>query len=230
MCASATSSGSRIGPGGSAINPHLALLLSPVYTGALAPAHREDLAKSGLTPETIAAQRIMSIPPNMIGRLLGFDIKDITSAMLLPYPDPAGGFMDHIRLKIFPPVITDTGTIKYLQPKRSAPRLYFVQRVLELVQQTTEPLWLIEGEKKAAAVAQLGLPAVGFAGAEGWHTRGSRELLEDFAGLKLMGRAVHVVPDGDFQSNANVSRAMHHLGTALRRRGAEPTVVVLPTE
>jgi hypothetical protein len=211
------------------VNPHLALLLSSVYSGALAPEHRADLAKSGLTDATIQAQRIMSVPPNMIGRLLGFDIEAIRSAMLLPYPDPAGGFLDFVRMKVFPPLVKDTGTIKYLQPKGSAPHLYFVRACLDRLD-SAEPLWLVEGEKKAAAVAQLGLPAVGFAGAEGWHVRGSRWLLDDFDALKLAGRSVHVVPDGDYQTNPNVSRAMQHFGTALRGRGAEPTVVLLPTE
>lgn len=35
---------------------------------------------------------------DMIGRLLGFDIAEIRSALLIPFPDPAGGFMDHVRM------------------------------------------------------------------------------------------------------------------------------------
>jgi hypothetical protein len=210
------------------VQPHLALLLSPIYSGALAPAHRADLAKSGLTDATITAQRIMSIPPNMIGRLLGFDIEAIQSAMLLPYPDPAGGFMDYVRMKIFPPLAKDSGTVKYLQPKGSLPHLYFVRSVLDRVQHGDGPLWLVEGEKKAAAVAQLGLPAVGFAGVQGWHLRHQRALLDDFTACHLRGRLVEIVPDGDFTTNADVRRAVEGLAHALAVVGAKPRVVVLP--
>jgi hypothetical protein len=44
--------------------------------------------------------------------------------------------------------------------------------VLELVYFSDEPLYLVESEKKALAVAQLGLPAVAFCGIEGWHVGG----------------------------------------------------------
>jgi hypothetical protein len=43
---------------GTSVNPTLALLLSGLYDGALAPEHREDLARSGLTDETLRAHYI----------------------------------------------------------------------------------------------------------------------------------------------------------------------------
>ena len=37
--------------------------------------------------------------------------------MLFPFRAPAGGFMDHVRVKIFPALTDSSGhTIKYLQP------------------------------------------------------------------------------------------------------------------
>ena len=95
------------------MNPHLELLLSRPYDGALAPEHLADLRKSGLTDETIAAQLFRSAPPAMISKLLGFDLPAIRSAMLLPFRSPAGGFMDHARVKIFPSLTDADGhTIK----------------------------------------------------------------------------------------------------------------------
>ena len=131
------------------MNDHLALLVSPVYDGALAPAHREDLEKSGLTAETIAAQYIRSVPPAMIPRLLGFDIPAIRSALLFPFRAPAGGFMDHVRMKVFPTLADPDGhSIKYLQPKHSAPRLYFVALCLREVLEGEAPLWIIIAWRK----------------------------------------------------------------------------------
>jgi hypothetical protein len=213
------------------MNPHLEILIGAAYDGALAPEHRADLRKSGLTDATIAAQFIRSVPPSLIPRLLGFDMPSVRSAMLLPFRSPAGGFADHVRVKIFPPLTDADGhTIKYLQPKASAPRLYLVARCLGAVLESAEPLWCVEGEKKALAVAQLGLPAIGFCGVEGWHRKGEHRLLPDFDAIRLEGRVVEVVPDGDFQTNPHVRRAVEHFGDALSARGARPRAVLLPSE
>lgn len=210
---------------------HLEHLISRVYDGALAPEHLADLRKSGLTDETIAAQYIRSVPPSMIPRLLGFDISSVRSAMLLPFRAPAGGFMDHVRVKIFPALTDADGhAIKYLQRKGSTPRLYFVAGCLREVLESDAPLWVVEGEKKALAVAQLGLPAVGFCGVEGWHRQGATALLTDFDAVRLGDRILELVPDGDYQTNLDVKRAVQRFGGALLARGARPRVVLLPTE
>jgi hypothetical protein len=213
------------------VNGHLEHLLSKLYDGALAPEHLADLRKSGLTDDTIAAQLMRSAPLSMIAPLLGFDLPGIRSALLFPFRSPAGGFMDHVRVKVFPTLTDAAGhSIKYLQPKGTAPRLYFVTRCLPEVLEGEAPLWLVEGEKKAVAAAQLGLPAVGFCGVDGWHVRGSRALLADFDTIPLDGRLVEVVPDGDFRSNTHVARAIRQLGAALTARGTRARVVILPSE
>jgi hypothetical protein len=207
----------------------LDFLLSSVYPGALAPEHRVDLQKSGLRPETIQAQGIRSVPPAMIGQLLGFDIATIRSALLFPYPAPGGGWMPHVRMKVFPTLTDKDGhTTKYLQPRGTPPRLYFCRLVLERVLRDAEPLRIIEGEKKAAAVAQRDLAAVGIAGVEGWHVKGSRALLADFDALPLARRAVTLVPDGDIRTNPDVERAVARFARALDERGARVRIAVLP--
>src|SRR5215468_11133516 len=129
---------------------HLAHLLSKVFDGALTPEHLADLRKSALSDEIIREQFIRSVPPAMIPPLLGFDRPKIRSALLFPFRSPAGGFMNHVRVKIFPALTDGNGhAIKYLQPRRSGVRLYFVRRCLARVMQSDEPLWITEGEKKA---------------------------------------------------------------------------------
>ena len=211
------------------MNAHLALLLSSVYDGALAPTHRADLDRSGLAAETIRRQAIRSVPPAMIPRLLGFDPKAVTSALLFPFPDPAGGWLDHVRVKVFPPLSDADGhTVRYLQPRGSGVRLYFVRDCLRAVREGDEPLYVAEGEKKALALAQLGLPVFGLCGIEGWHPCGSRALLPDFDQIRLAGRVVDLLPDGDWRSNPNVARAVARLHAALAQRGAHPRLVALP--
>jgi hypothetical protein len=229
---------------------HLAYLLSRVHDGALAPEHRADVfEKSGLGQEIVAEQLIRSIPLDLIPRLV-FNRPKIISALLFPFRSPAGGFMPHIRMKVFPtlmkveregrtrwiaeaerrPSDIKHETLKYLQPKGTPPRLYFVSRCLREVCEGTEALWLCEGEKKALHVAQMGLPAVGFCGVELWHTKGSRDLLPDFDHIRLRDRIVEVLPDGDYQTNDHVKRAVRRLGAALAERGARPRAVLLPNE
>lgn len=214
------------------MNPWLEFLLSRAFDGALAPEHRNDLQeKSSLTGETIRAAYFRSVPLSMIPRLLGFDRPGVVSALLIPFRSPAGGFMDHIRMKIFPSLKDKNGhTVKYLGPKGVGPRLYFPAPTLAALEDPSRPLWLVEGEKKSLAVAQLGLAAVGFAGIEGWHRAGSRELLPDFDAINLGGRLIELLPDGDVQTNPNVERGAMRLGHALRRRGARVRLVLLPRE
>ena len=213
------------------MNPHLELLLSKCYDGALSGEHLADLRKSGLTDDVNREQFVRSVPPHMIPKLLGASWEAVRSALLFPFRSPAGGFMPHVRVKIFPPLSDAEGhAIKYLQPRGSGPRLYFVARCLREVLEGDGPLWCVEGEKKALAVALLGLPTIGICGVEGWHVAGERQLLRDFHAIRLQDRIVEVVPDGDFQSNPHVRRAMHRFGDALAARGARPRAVLLPRE
>jgi Domain of unknown function (DUF3854) len=224
----------------------LRLLMSPIYAGALAADHWADLEKS-MTAETIRAHGFRSVPPSMIRPLLGWDSPRICSAYILPYPDPLGvmleragrpawPWMDHVVLRLFPPFKPrdkngqeTRGTIKYGQPKGTPPRLFFpLQGLAEVIGSSDQPLWLIEGAKKSLAAAQLGFAAVGFAGVQAWHAKGSRELLPDCELIPLGSRVVEIVPDSDVQSNRDAARGIELLGHALAERGARPRIVLLP--
>jgi len=213
------------------VNPARRLLLSSFY-GARAPEHTADLAKSGLTAETVAAQHIRSVPPAMIPQLLGFNPKQIRSAYLIPFPDPAGGgWLPHVRMKVFPAYTDRKGrTVKYLGPRGMPPRLFFPLATMAAALRSDAPLWCVEGAKKSLAAAQLGLAAVGFEGIEGWHVRDSLALLPDFGLLRLQGRVVELTPDGDVQTNQNVERGVLRLAEALEMRGAHVRVVLLPVQ
>jgi transcriptional regulator with XRE-family HTH domain len=222
----------RSWPGPVRMNPHLAFLLGRVYDATRLdhPAHLADLRKSGLTDQTIRVQEITDVPPNMLAGLLGFDPPHVVSAYLLPFPDPRGEWMDHVRVRVFPTVTTNRGTIKYLQPRGSGVRIFFPLAALDAVFHDNRALWVVEGEKKALAVAQLGLAAVGICGIEGWHVGRARRLLDDFDAVPLDGRLVEIVPDGDVATNPHVARAARRFADALRAAGARPRLVRLPQE
>src|SRR5437870_502735 len=185
------------------MNSHLNLLLSCIYDSNRVnhPGQLADLRKSGLADATIRVQKITDVPPGMIDPLLGFPTPKVTSAYLLPFPDPRGGWMDHVKMKVFSnnDETTDVrgdeleehrarwryngGQRKYLVRRQSAPRLYFPIPTMRRALEGDEPVWVVEGMKKALAVMQLGLPAVGIESAWGWHVKGSTALLPDFAGI-----------------------------------------------
>jgi hypothetical protein len=215
-----------------AMNAHLDFLLSALYDrDPLLPHHLADLRASALTEATIAEQKFRTVPPHMIDTLLGFPARRVVSAYLLPFADPRGGWFDHVRLKVFPAYEDWLGrTVKYLGPPWEAPRVFFALKTLDAALHSDAPLWLVEGAKKALAVAQLELPAIGFEGIEAWHRRASIELLDDFQLVKLSARVVELVPDGDVRSNDHVRRGVERLAAALARAGAKPRLVALPTE
>ena len=230
------------------MNAHLDFLLSSVYDNAEPhPEHLSDWRKSGLTDETTRVQKLRSVPPDMIELLLGFRAPKVRHAYIIPFPDPRGGWMDHVKMKVFSnddeaaDVRGDEveehherwryngGKRKYLVRRQSAPRLYFPILTMQRARESDDPLWLVEGMKKALAVMQLGLPAVGIESAWGWHVKGSTSLLPDFYCITLKKRLVELVPDSDVQTNPMISRAMRQLADALRAVGARPRLVRLPS-
>jgi hypothetical protein len=213
------------------VNPHLAFLLSDIYREAtLHPEHDADLAKSGITSETVATQRIRTVmPPAIFDDLLGFQVPAaVTSMLLFPFFSITGALTDHVRVKVFPSIETPRGTIKYLQPKRSGVRIYFPLAALDQVLHSDAPLYIVEGEKKALAVAQTGLAALGICGVEGWHVGGALDLHPDLDDVGLRGRVVNVIPDADVRTNPAVQAAVRRLATALSARGAIAKLVRVP--
>jgi hypothetical protein len=166
----------------------------------------------------------------MIDSLLGFATPKVEPAYLIPFADPAGGWFDHVRVKIFPPLATEKNTVKYLQPRRSGVRLFFPIATAAAACHSNVPLYVVEGEKKSLAVTQVGLTAVGRGGVEGWHVAGSRALHPGFDRIPLTARAVKLMPDGDVRTNVAVKRGAVRFADALERRGARVEVVMLPIE
>lgn len=228
------------------MNRPLEFLLSAVFDSMpLDAEHQADIEKSGITDQTRRRHKIRTAPPDMIDQLAGFHVKTARSAYVIPFPDPRGGFFDHVKMKVFADDTTSDvrgdqvdehrekwryngGARKYIVRRQSSPRLYFPLATLPRALEGDEPVWLVEGPKKSLAASQVGLPAVGIESAWGWHVKGSRALLPDFAFLKLEGRIVELVPDSDVATNPAIKTSMHQLADALRARGAKPRLVRLP--
>jgi hypothetical protein len=232
------------------MNPYLDFLLSVNFDNAtLHPEHQADLDKSGITDETRRRHKIRSVPPDMFGKLLGFEPRGVRHALLFPFPSVHGGFLDYVKLKIWSDDDAgrdvrgdqveehrergrgyNNGTRKYLVCRKATPRLYLPIPTMRRVLAGDEPLWLVEGMKKSLAAAQLALATVGLESAWSWHVKGSTLLLPDFGYINLKNRVVELVPDSDVQTNPMIARSMREFAGALRAAGARPRLVRLPAE
>ena len=191
---------------------------------ALAPDHKADLEKSGLTPKTIESAGIYSVPPDEINKLFGWDIP-IKSLLAFPYP----GEKRFTRYKLFPPYKKpgEEKPRKYYQPPNSGIHLYLPPGF----DPNAEIIRVTEGEKKGLAGQQHGLNVCALSGI--WNfaakdEKGNPQLIDDLKNIKWSNKKVEIIPDPDFQINQSVGHAVYRLGQMLIKEGAGVQVVQLP--
>ncbi len=195
--------------------------------------HLADLQASGLRDETIVRADLFSVPPGDLNRLCGREIPDGHSGLGFPYERAARPFT---RVKLFPPLRAgDGGTIKYLQPAQSGVRAYL--RGLDLcgdreaiLADATVSLRITEGEKKALALCQAKLPAIGLGGIWNFRAKGlpPDQLIADLEAVEWARRIVYLVPDSDAFENEHVLEAVFRLARLLEARRATVSVVKIP--
>ena len=118
--------------------------------------------------------------------------------------------------------------MKYIQPASTTSVLDVPCTVLEKVLDENQSLIIVEGEKKADALASLGLPVVALFGVWNWSYKmdvntpyEKQLLLKDFESIPLHGRSVSVMFDADIQTKHLVQLATGRLGKKLQDRGAQ---------
>ena len=125
------------------------------------PNNLQDLRKSGLTDETIAACELRVEPdPKEIARLLRWKkARGVSPCTVFPIYGPDGQPGSYCRLRPADPVkFSDGEEAKYLSPSGNCEMLcYFPPGTRGAVlQDTSQPLIITEGEKKAIAADQAG--------------------------------------------------------------------------
>ncbi len=190
----------------------------------LHPDHAADLRKSGLTPETIAAMAVYSVPPSDIPQLLGWNPEQVQSALAFPYPG-TGGF---VRLKVFPPYQDKRGhQIKYLQAKKTPPHLYILPAVEAILTNSAAPLAVAEGEKKTAAMIQAGVMAIGVGGIWAWVESKTHAVIPALERITWVEREVTLFFDSDTWHRLELLNAVYALGRELEERGARIAVAII---
>jgi len=196
---------------------------SPGFRVKFHPEHLEDLAKSGLTEATITVLGIHSGPPMDIKTRFGRDPKGVNSILVFPYP----GVEDFARVKLFPPIRDKDGhTIKYHQLRGSGCHLYVTPSAHAILKDPRKLLTFPEGEKKAAALHQAGIPAIGFGGVWNWLEHG--EPLHGLEKIAWANRPVEIAFDSNIWYRPDLLNAAYALGREFEDRGATVHVVQIP--
>ena len=201
-----------------------------VPAALLRPHHLEDLRRSGLSDETLAAAGIRSQSAGNVRTVLRR--KDVGASLEFPYP-PLEGRAQFSRFKPdTPPLDKDGKSAKYLTAKGAGNRLYVPANLPpEVLKDAGVPLGFTEGEKKALKATQEGFPCLGLAGVWCWKTKGpdgKSAPLPELDDIAWKGRIVHLAFDSDVIGNLKVRRAEAALADELRRRGAVVQLVRLP--
>jgi hypothetical protein len=208
---------------------------SGTVAGRLLPRHLEDLRRSGLSEEQIAACGFYSCSdPARVAELLRWrsPAKLLGSCLVIPFPGAPG----YARVKPDSPRQDRKSpgkVIKYESPLRSANRAFIPPGTRDLLPDVSRSLIITEGEKKAAKADQEGFPCLGLVGVYGWQKKrvaesAARELIEDLKSVAWVSRAVFICYDSDVRGKPEVQWAEWHLAQALEDAGAVVKVVRLP--
>lgn len=122
---------------------------------------------------------------------------------------------------------------KYDQPKGVPPFAYFPRAIqwAKIASDPRLPIFITEGELKAACGWKFGLSVIGLGGVWSWRTKNlGLSLLPALAEVDWTKRATQLVFDSDVAFNADVRIAIQHLGKELAGRGAQVRLIRLPQE
>ncbi len=198
----------------------------PILPGA----HREKLAASGLTAETIREAGIWSCGD--VGELAALlNRRSVSRAwgpcLIFPYTDESGTVILN-RVRPSNPPLAKGKPAKYLSPSGAQVRLYVPPAARAAVADPTARLLITEGELKALAATQAGFSCVALAGVDCWHERRKTTLMPDLERIAWQGRQVFIAFDSDAADNEHVQRNERELAAALTSRGAVVKIVRFP--
>jgi len=192
-----------------------------------------NLRESGLTDGTILANglRTESDPAKLaaiLNRLPERPGKQIpefccSGGLVFPYRSLDGKVNCFARVRPLSPRIRDGEPIKYEHPLGETARAYFPAASLTKLRDGTSPVYVTEGEKKALALSQLGMAAVGIGGVYCWKKKGTYELMDDLAAIGWKGRVVYICFDFDRKptTRQHTGLSARRLARALRQAGAK---------
>lgn len=195
----------------------------------------EKLAESGLTK---ADARQLGLKLLSAAEVVALDKSfDRRSAIYIPYRTPEGKDTGFFRIRYLEAPTGFKGkkekVQKYAQPANTLPSIYLSDykkaEWRKIFSDPETPLYVTEGEFKAAAAVKAGLPTLGLGGVYAWRsTKAGVPFLDELESVNWVNRTVYLVFDSDLTTNPNVQRALVHFSKVLTDHGALPYIVHLP--
>jgi hypothetical protein len=188
----------------------------------LAPHHRTMLEhESGISPEKINDRGYFTVTDTDDLQELGFaDYQLRVPAIVIPVYG-VDGRLRFYRIRPDDPrryLEKPAKVVKYEQPMGTALTLDVPRSVQPFLSDAERRLWVVEGERKADALASHGEVAVALLGVWAWKRGGLP--LPEWDSIRLVGREVHIAFDSDAVHKVEVQRALWALAEYLRARGA----------
>lgn len=192
--------------------------------------HIIHLQKSGLNENTLTSAGIFSADKEVANGLLRRSDLNC-GGIAFPYPH----IENHIRIRLDEPMYSsklDDGygnvrrqrEIRYLSPRGGSNHLYLP--VSKEMLEADCRLYITEGEKKALALIQAGLPAIGISGVWAWRTE--NDVCDEFNLIRWKQRPVTIIFDSDATNKRPVHQALKALANELADRGAEVSIFITP--
>jgi hypothetical protein len=206
------------------------------------------LQTSGLSPsdsKKLQFQLLKKAPPQLKS-------DDRRPCILIPYHDVHGRLTKFYRVRFLgeperPVVkgfessvakldreagINGKKVLRYMQPPNSGVHAYFPRNYAQWAQlcaDASKPLYITEGEFKAACAAKHDLPCIGLGGVNAWcSVRNEQDLIPDLEAINWEQRETFIIFDSDILSKPQVASALRRLCSKLTERGAIPLIVHLP--
>lgn len=184
--------------------------------------HAKKLKMKGLMPEDTQA-----LGPNF----------HAAKALYLPYFDLEGKVTKFFRVRYLEKLPGWAGVIekpqRYAQPKGTVNEVYLPPLLplswRQIAEDPKVPIYITEGELKAACACSRGMACVGLGGVDVWRAA-KREipLLPALQQIKWTDRQVVIIYDSDAATNPDVVRAQRKLAEKLVDLGAMPSIASLP--
>lgn len=192
----------------------------------VAPHHLAELRASGLTDQTITALGIKTLT-SKTEAAIALDWHDYPKKSLPAICFPYNG-NGYCRLKPDNPRVIKGRKVKYEAPRGARNHAYFPLDVAQHHDNPRQELFIIEGEKKAAAATQEGFPSIGIPGVSAYCEKGNERLLPELARINWQGREVYIAFDSDITTKPEVQSAESRLAKLLTDLGAKVRCIRLP--
>jgi hypothetical protein len=198
----------------------------------LLPQHRKLIEGSAILPEVAVARGYRSVTAKADLKRLGFsDYQCNVPTLLVPVYGVEGEIATYQARPDQPRIGKQGKPLKYETPKGSRMAVDVPPRVRPQVGDSSVPLWITEGARKADAGVSAGLCTIALLGVWNWrgtNEAGGKTALADWESIALNGREVYLVFDSDAMEKRPVHQALGRLKAFLESRGAKVKIVYLP--